>query len=107
MIHIYVRVSSGEQAHPSKTSLDEQEKKCRAAALLLGDSEPHVWRDEGVSASIPLIKRPQGNLMLETVVPTDLVIASKLDRLFRSAEDALVTTRQLHEANVDIVLLDY
>lgn len=107
MIHIYTRTSTAEQAASDKTSLDEQEKLCCAAALLRGCEEPRIWRDEGVSGSVPLIKRPQGNVMLGTVVPGDFVIASKLDRLFRSAEDALVTTRQLHEAQVDVILLDY
>jgi putative DNA-invertase from lambdoid prophage Rac len=107
MIHCYVRVSTSEQGGDDKTSLKEQEKLCRAAALLRGESEPRIWRDEGVSGSIPLIKRPEGHLMLAAVAPGELIVAAKLDRLFRSASDALVTAEQLHAANVDIILLDY
>ncbi len=109
MIHCYLRVST--QAGDDKTSLDEQEKLCRAAALLRGEAEPRIWCDEGVRGErwreIPLIKRPEGNAMLSAVAPGDLIVSTKLDRLFRSASDALVTAEQLHAANVDIILLDY
>ena len=47
--------------------------------------------DAGVSGSVPLADRPEGKRLIEAVGPGDVIITPKLDRMFRSASDALVT----------------
>jgi hypothetical protein len=44
--------------------------------------------------------------MLARLSPGDVIIAAKLDRLFRSARDALATVDRLKERGVSIVLAD-
>jgi putative DNA-invertase from lambdoid prophage Rac len=45
-------------------------------------------------------------LLVERLRPGDVVVASKLDRAFRSVIDALETLRRFEQAKVDLVLLD-
>jgi len=106
MLYGYARVSTEEQASVLKTSLDEQERKVRGVALIRGEEDISFWRDEGVSGSIPLSFRPAGKAMLQAMQVHDILCASKLDRLFRNAEDALVTARQLQERGIGLILTD-
>ncbi len=87
----YVRVSTAEQAADDRSSLENQEKIIRGFAMAKGFSQfdTSVYSDPGVSASIPLRQRPAGKELLETAKAGDTIIASKLDRMFRSASDAL------------------
>ena len=103
-VHGYLRVSTLEQAKGA--SLAEQERKIKAAALLHGLEEPRLWRDAGVSGSMPLATRPAGKAMFAKLQSGDIVIAAKLDRAFRSARDALNVVEQLHSRGVDFILLD-
>ena len=50
-----------------------------------------VFIEAGVSGSVPLAERPEGRRLLEAVSKGAVVITAKLDRMFRSAADALVT----------------
>ncbi len=108
MILSYVRVSTTEQAADGTTSLQEQERKNRALAQMRGVDPFDVvsYSDAGVSGSIPLKDRPQGGKMLAEAREGDIICASKLDRLFRSASDALVTAEQLAERGVKLILID-
>ena len=62
--------------------------------------------DEGVSGSVPLEKRPKGSSLLEEIKPGDIVIAAKLDRMFRSASDALTTLEKLKSQGITLYLID-
>ena len=62
--------------------------------------------DKGISGSVPLAFRPQGKEMLEAAQQGDCIVASKMDRLFRSAIDALQTAEELKQRGVDLVLID-
>ena len=73
---------------------------------MLGSGEPIIYSDEGVSGSIALNKRPQGQQLLAALQPGDTVIAPKLDRMFRDTTDALMQARALGEMGVNLVLLD-
>jgi DNA invertase Pin-like site-specific DNA recombinase len=106
MIHGYVRVSTAEQAAEDRTSLADQERRIRAAATLHDVEDPPIWSDVGVSGSIPLTRRGAGRAMLSELERGDMIVASKLDRLFRSASDALTQAEELHRRGIDIVLLD-
>lgn len=108
MILGYARVSSLEQAGEGKTSLREQDRKNRAIATLrqAGTYEFCQYIDKGVSGSIPLGERPAGKDMLAAAKKGDVVVATKMDRLFRSATDALQTAAQLKKRGIDLILAD-
>ena len=75
--------------------------------MLLHDvDDPPIWCDVGVSGSVPLTRRGAGRAMLSEIEPGDTIVSAKLDRLFRSASDALTQAEELHRRGIDIVLLD-
>src|SRR5262249_62394705 len=95
MLYGYTRVSTTEQAQ-DRTSLTDQERRIRGAAMIHGDGkeEPLIISDQDVSGSIQLAKRPQGGRLWQQLQRNDVLIAAKLDRVFRSAEDAHTTARR-------------
>jgi DNA invertase Pin-like site-specific DNA recombinase len=103
-IYGYIRVSTTEQAEG--TSLEDQ--GCRISGTLMADRKEatHVFRDEGVSGSTPLSERPQGKALMAALRSGDTVIAAKMDRLFRSAQDALNTVERLKQNGVQLILVD-
>ncbi|MFS8544027.1 MAG: recombinase family protein [Limnochordales bacterium] len=103
----YVRVSTAEQASEG-VSLDAQEERLRAYCTLQGLELVELIREEGVSASKPLAERPGGKRLLELVEGRRVqhVVALKLDRLFRDAEDALHQTKVWDRAGVALHLVD-
>jgi DNA invertase Pin-like site-specific DNA recombinase len=103
-VYGYCRVSTDRQTEG--TSLEEQRRRIRGAAAMLGSGDPSIFSDEGISGSIALGSRPQGQQLLAVLHRGDTVIAAKLDRMFRDATDALVQVRALGEAGVNLVLLD-
>jgi len=108
MILGYTRVSTDEQAKSDRTSLAEQERVIRGIAMTRGASkfDLQLFSDPGVSGSIPLPERPAGKQLLETAAKGDVVVASKLDRMFRSAVDALQTAEAFKAKGVDLILFD-
>ncbi len=67
-----------------------------------------VIREEGVSAGKPLATRPGGERLLQLVARKKVkhVVALKLDRLFRDAEDALHQTKAWDKAGIALHLVD-
>lgn len=108
MILSYTRVSTAEQAADNATSLKEQERKNRGIAAIRGAAAFDFvnYVDAGVSGSVPLADRPAGKRLLEDAGPGDVIVASKLDRLFRSASDALSTLERLRARKIDVILID-
>src|SRR5271156_1644951 len=108
MILAYGRVSTADQAADGTTSISEQVRKAKAIADLRGASSFDfiTFTDEGVSGSIPLAERPAGQEMLQAAKKGDIIVAAKMDRLFRSASDALNTAEALKARGVDLVLVD-
>lgn len=106
MILLYARVSSQEQVDGS--SLADQERKTRAVAQLrgVGPYDVSVYTDEGISGSIPLGERPEGRRLYADAKSGDIIIAAKLDRMFRSALDALGTIDSFRAMGVDVILID-
>ena len=60
-----------------------------------GWSVAEFFVEAGVSGSVPLADRPEGQRLLAALQRGDVVITAKLDRAFRSAADALGTLEQL------------
>lgn len=90
----YVRVSTEEQAREG-VSLGQQVERLKAYCALHGHTLGDVYSDEGVSASVPVAKRPGGRQMLEALKGADVqgVVVVRLDRLFRDALDGLTFFR--------------
>jgi len=101
----YTRVSTVEQSKFG-FSLDAQEERLRAYCRMAGLEVAELIREEGVSASISLAKRPAGAKLLEQVSGGSHVVCLKLDRLFRDAEDALRQTKAWDKAGVSLHLVD-
>jgi putative DNA-invertase from lambdoid prophage Rac len=99
----YVRVSTVEQADGE--SLAVQRRKIEGRALELGKTLDHVYEDTA-SGSKPLEKRSQGRELLRKVQPGDTIVASKLDRMFRSASDALRVIDVFRRKKISLYLLD-
>jgi DNA invertase Pin-like site-specific DNA recombinase len=66
----------------------------------------HVYVDAGVSGSTPIGKRPEGDRLLRSLRPGDIVVAAKMDRCFRSALDALQTIADFRRRKISLWLLD-
>ena len=62
--------------------------------------------EEGVSGSIPVVERPAGGALFAKLASGDAIISPKLDRLFRSALDALNVVEDLRKRGVALHLLD-
>jgi putative DNA-invertase from lambdoid prophage Rac len=108
-VYGYVRVSTVQQSEGS--SLVEQERQIRGRCLSGSEQGPweltQLFVESGVSASIPLVQRPAGAELLTIARPGDHIIASKLDRMFRDAVDALSTIRRFREQGIHLWLLDF
>lgn len=103
----YIRVSTDEQVKGG-VSLAAQEDRIRAYASMAGLSLISVIREEGISAALPLSQRPGGKELLGLLNEHAgrHVIALKLDRLFRDAEDALRQTRLWDRAGIALHMVD-
>ena len=98
----YCRVSTTEQASDGRTSLAAQENAIRGAAMIYG-VEPaavEIFADPAISGATPL-DRPAGARLCASLQPGVCVVASKLDRIFRSASDALATVERWKARGVD------
>jgi putative DNA-invertase from lambdoid prophage Rac len=107
MILGYVRVSTADQAMNDRTSLPEQENVIYGYAMTQGVDRfgVQVYSDTA-SARIPLKYRPEGERLLAEAQAGDTVIASKMDRIFRSARDALETVDYFMQHKINLVLFD-
>jgi len=102
----YTRVSTVEQ-WKFGVSLEAQEERLRAYCRMAGLEVVELIQEEGVSASIPLSKRPAGAKLLQMMSGgISHVVCLKLDRLFRDAEDCLRQTREWDRAGVVLHLVD-
>ena len=101
----YVRVSTERQASEGE-SLAVQERTIGGYATMHGLRLSRVFIEAGVSASVPLASRPAGSELLAGLSPGDAIVAPKLDRMFRSAIDALANLELLKGKGVSLHLLD-
>lgn len=104
-VYGYVRVSTGRQAEEGD-SLDVQERTIAGYCLMKGMADPVFVREEGVSGSKPVSTRPAGGEMIRGLKSGDVIVAAKLDRMFRSSIDALNVLEQLRKRGVAIHLID-
>ena len=101
----YCRVSTLLQAD-SGVSLDEQQRRITAKCLGEDWTLAEMFVERGVSGSTPFGKRPEGGRLLRSLRSGDHVIASKLDRCFRSALDALQVIESFRDRGIHLWCLD-
>lgn len=104
-VFAYTRVSTDRQASEGE-SLDVQERTIAGYAMMHGLALDRVFREKGVSGSKPLDQRPEGAALIEALAPGDVVITAKLDRMFRSALDALRVLGELQKRGVSLHMID-
>jgi putative DNA-invertase from lambdoid prophage Rac len=104
-IYGYCRVSTARQASEGE-SLDVQRRQIEGYALMHGLVLDQMVIEEGVSGSVPVAERPAAGPLFAKLSKGDVVIAPKLDRLFRSALDALQVVAELKARGVALHLLD-
>jgi putative DNA-invertase from lambdoid prophage Rac len=104
-VYGYCRVSTLRQANEGE-SLDVQKRQIEGYAHMHGLVLDDVVVEEGVSGSVPVSERPRGAVLFAKLTKGDIVIAPKLDRLFRSALDALTVVEDMRQRGVSLCLLD-
>jgi DNA invertase Pin-like site-specific DNA recombinase len=101
----YCRVSTAEQADGG-VSLDAQRQQITGYAMMKGWQVAEFFIERGVSGSVPLAERPEGTRLLAAAGEGDVIIAAKLDRMFRSAADALVTLEEFKDQQIGLHMID-
>ncbi len=104
-IYGYARVSTQRQANEGE-SLEVQQRQIEGYAMMKGMPAPQFFIEEGVSGTKPLNERPAGKELLAALKPGDVIICAKLDRMFRSALDALQVVNDLKAKGVSLHLID-
>jgi DNA invertase Pin-like site-specific DNA recombinase len=98
-------VSTAKQADEGQ-SIDVQARTIAGYAMMIGLEIDKNFIEGGVSGSVPLVHRPQGKSLLATLQAGDVVITAKLDRMFRSALDALAVLADLKERGISLHMVD-
>jgi DNA invertase Pin-like site-specific DNA recombinase len=101
----YCRVSTDRQADAGE-SLGAQRRAIQGYAMMHGLTLDRVFVERGVSGSKPLNERPDGAKLLEILKRGDVAVTPKLDRMFRSALDALDVLAKLKERGVSLRMID-
>jgi putative DNA-invertase from lambdoid prophage Rac len=101
----YARVSTVKQVDEGE-SLDVQQRTIAGYALMHGMKIDKTFIERGVSGSKPLADRPQGATLLAAIKPGDIIITPKLDRMFRSALNALDVLGKLKERGIALHMID-
>ena len=104
-VYGYCRVSTVKQSEEGE-SLEVQERKIQGYATMQGLTVDKVFVERGVSGSKPLGERPEGTLLLHGLQEGDTIITPKLDRMFRSALDALHILGELKGRKVSLHMID-
>jgi putative DNA-invertase from lambdoid prophage Rac len=104
-VYGYVRVSTDRQADEGE-SLGTQQRVIDGYAMMNGLTLDSIFVERGVSGSKPLGERPEGARLLTGLKSGDVVITPKLDRMFRSALDALEVLGRLKDRGISLHMID-
>jgi DNA invertase Pin-like site-specific DNA recombinase len=104
-VYGYVRVSTDRQADEGE-SIGTQQRIIEGYAMMNGLTLDSIFVERGVSGSKPLGERVEGARLLAALNAGDVVITAKLDRMFRSALNALAILGQLKERDVALHIID-
>jgi DNA invertase Pin-like site-specific DNA recombinase len=104
-VYGYARVSTDRQADEGE-SLGTQQRTIEGYAMMQGMTLAGIFVERGASGSKPLGERPEGARLLAMLQPGDAVITPKLDRMFRSALDALDVLGRLQRRGINLHMID-
>jgi putative DNA-invertase from lambdoid prophage Rac len=104
-VYGYARVSTSRQANDGE-SLDVQQRTVAGYAMMHGLTLDRFFVEGGVSGSVSLADRPEGAALLASLKAGDTIITAKLDRMFRSALDALDVLAKLKARGVALHMID-
>ncbi|GJD93086.1 recombinase family protein [Methylobacterium iners] len=104
-VYSYTRVSTDRQADEGE-SLGAQQRRVNGYAQMQEMTVDRHFVERGVSGSVPVSERQEGSELLAVVRPGDTIITPKLDRMFRSARDALNVLHELREKGVSLHMID-
>lgn len=104
-VYGYTRVSTMKQADEGE-SLGVQDRVIAGYLMMLGVTAARMFVESGVTASMPLADRPEGKALLACLKPGDVVITAKLDRMFRSALDALNILADFKARGIKLHMID-
>jgi putative DNA-invertase from lambdoid prophage Rac len=100
-IHAYIRVSTDKQVQDGD-GLDIQDRY----AMTRGWDIAETIVEDGVSGGTPVADRPAAGPLFAKLKKGDVVVAAKLDRLFRRASDALNAVEALQRKGVAVHVTD-
>lgn len=108
MILSYARTSTAKQAGEDKTSIAEQLAKCKTVAQLRGPIGKYDYQayTDVCSGSTRLQDRPGGGELFRQAKKGDLILAAKMDRIFRSGADALTMIDHFKKNKIGLILCD-
>jgi len=104
-VYSYTRVSTTAQAEEGE-SLGAQQRRVEGYAMQHDLTVNRHFVERGVSGSVPLDERPEGKALLAILKPGDVIITPKLDRMFRSALNALGVLEGLKQQGVSLHMID-
>ena len=104
-IYGYCRVSTQQQVN-SGDSLEVQQKKIKGYALIIGKDITKIFIEKGVSGTREFSKRSAGKKLIKILKGGDIIIVPKLDRIFRSAHDALQTAEIFKKRSIELHIID-
>jgi putative DNA-invertase from lambdoid prophage Rac len=104
-VYGYARVSTVRQSNEGE-SLDVQDRTIAGYAMMHGLTVDRMFVERGVSGTKPLSDRPEGAALVAALKAGDVVITAKLDRMFRSALDAMDVLAKLKDRDVSLHMID-
>lgn len=107
-VYGYTRLSRlrEEDRDAEEDGLAVQRRTLQGYALMKGLEIEQIFADGDVSGSVPIFQRPEGGHLAAILQPGDIILAPKLDRLFRSALDALETLDALKKRGISLHAID-
>ena len=105
-VYGYCRVSTVEQAQ-NGISLETQKQLITTFIKDKYNREVDEWFiDDGVSGTVPILERNRCRDMTDVIDRYDVIVATRIDRLSRSAADMLKTIPFLEETGITLYLCE-
>lgn len=95
-IYGYRRVLTSEQADEG-VSLAAQQQRITGYAMMKDWTVAGFSIERGLSGSVPLAGRPEGQRLLAVLGKADVIVTAKFDRMFCLAADALTTLEEIKD----------
>ena len=104
-VYGYIRVSTNNQVE-NGMSLEDQKRQIELYGEVHKLKLDKVFTERGVSGGVAFYKRPAGKKLMEVLQDGDVVICSKLDRMFRSCLDGLTVLKELKSRDIQLHFID-